>query len=181
MVNGLICRAYNHISIAVCLYHCKPQAKADSPLRCHPSSNNALADPTTSGGNKLQYTAQIYHQGQRQSYGSGVPIFLRNAGVQEVRTAFKSPWQNPYVERVVGTLRRELLNHIIPLNEQHLHKLLREYIGSYYHLVRTHSSLAHRPPLALLDGKKQQLSPDTEIESKPILGGLYHSYKAKAA
>lgn len=114
-------------------------------------------------------------------YGSGVPEFLRSSGIEEVRTAYHSPWQNPYCERITGTLRRELLDHIIPLNEQHLYKRLREYVKSYYHPVRTHSSLDRRPQLADLIVEKPQLSPDAMLESRPILGGLYHNYRAKAA
>ena len=114
-------------------------------------------------------------------YGSGVPAFLRNSSIEEVRTAYHSPWQNPYCERITGTLRRELLDHIIPLNEQHLYRLLMEYVESYYHPVRTHSSLDRRPPLAGLPVEKPWLAPDAVLESKPILGGLYHNYRAKAA
>jgi putative transposase len=114
-------------------------------------------------------------------YDGGVPAFLKSCGIEEVRTAFKSPWQNPYSERMVGTLRRELLNNIIPLNEKHLQRLLAEYIGKYYHPVRTHTSLSHKPPLFDLSIKKRQLSPDSMLESEPILGGLYHNYRGKAA
>lgn len=114
-------------------------------------------------------------------YGSSVPTFLLNCGIEEVRTAYHCPWQNPYCERVIGILRRELSDHIIPLNERHLHKLLKEYLDRYYHPVRTHSSLHNRPPLYDVSVKKSQLSPDDLLESEPILGGLYHSYRAKAA
>lgn len=114
-------------------------------------------------------------------YGSGVPVFLRDSGIKEVRTAYRSPWQNPYCERITGTLRRELLDHIIPLNERHLYKLLKEYVDSYYHPVRTHSSLDHSPPLAGPSSEKPRFSPDTALESEPVLSGLYHNYRAKAA
>ena len=114
-------------------------------------------------------------------YGFGVPAFLINSGIKQVRTAFHSPWQNPYAERVIGTLRRELLDHVIPLSEQHLHKLLKGYIGSYYHSVRTHSGLDHKPPLVDPLTVKPQLSPDAALESEPIIGGLYHNYRVKAA
>lgn len=114
-------------------------------------------------------------------YGSGVPAFLKNSGIREIRTAFKSPWQNPYAERIVGTLRKELLDHIIPLNERHLHKLISEYVSSYYHTVRTHSSLDHKPPTLNHTKEKQRLSPNVVLKSEPILGGLYHNYKTKAA
>ncbi|MCE5322333.1 integrase core domain-containing protein [bacterium] len=101
--------------------------------------------------------------------------------MEDVRTAYHCPWQNPFAERIIGILRRELLDHIIPLNEGHLYKLLREYVYSDYHPVRTHSSLDHSPPLAFPSVKKLRLSPDAVLESKPILGGLYHNYRAKAA
>lgn len=114
-------------------------------------------------------------------YGSGVPVFLRNSGIKEVRTAHYSPWQNPYCERLIGTLRRELLDHVIPLNEQHLHKLLKEYVDSYYHPIRTHRSLDHSPPIADASSEKPRLPPDVALESEPVLGGLYHNYRAKAA
>ena len=114
-------------------------------------------------------------------YGSGVPAFLEATGIKEVRTSYHSPWQNPYVERFNGILRRELLDHIIPLDEQHLHRLIREYIDRYYHPVRTHSSLDHKPPIIDSLVEKQRLSPDIELEAKPILGGLYTNYQAKAA
>lgn len=105
--------------------------------------------------------------------------FLKNSEIQEVRTAFQSSWQNPYCERIIGTLLRELLDHIIPLNEQHLHRLLKEYVGNYYHLTKTHSSLDHRPPFADLSVVKPQRLPNAMLESEPILGGLYHSCQAK--
>jgi len=114
-------------------------------------------------------------------YGSGVSSFLKGAGIEEIRTAYHSPWQNPFVERFNGILRRELLDHIIPLDERHLRRLIQEYIDGYYHPVRTHSSLDQKPPHVDSSVKKQQLSPNAELQSEPILGGLYHNYLAKAA
>jgi transposase InsO family protein len=114
-------------------------------------------------------------------YGSDVKMFLRNSAIKDIRTAFRSPWQNGICERMVGILRRELLDHVIPLNERHLHRLLSEYIDKYYHPVRTHSSLDHKPPDADPSEAKQQLSPDADIEAEPILGGLYTNYRARAA
>ena len=71
-------------------------------------------------------------------YGDEVGRFLKGTGIDEVKTAFRSPWQNPYVERYVGILRRELLDHVIVLNEEHLKRLLKEYIEEYYHIARPH-------------------------------------------
>ena len=114
-------------------------------------------------------------------YGKEVVNFIEAAGIQEVRTAYKSPWQNPFVERFIGTLRRELLDHIIPLNGRHLERLLKEFIQGYYHPIRTHSSLRDTPPVIDSSGEKSCLSLDSDLESEPVLGGLYHSYLAKAA
>lgn len=114
-------------------------------------------------------------------YGGGVSGFLKNCGIEEIRTAYHSPWQNPYCERVIGILRRELLDHIIPLNAWHLHILLKEYIDKYYHPVRTHGSLGHKPPIIVSPVDKQRLLPSDPLESELILDGLYHNYHAKAA
>jgi len=57
---------------------------------------------------------------------------LKNLDIESVRTAYRSPWQNPYVERVQGTLRRECLDHLIILNERHLRRILSEFIDDYY-------------------------------------------------
>ena len=99
---------------------------------------------------------------------------IRKFGLKDTPTAPRSPWQNPVCERVIGTLRRECLDHVIILNERHLHDVLHEYIFEYYNVARTHMSIdkdspVHRP--AQGTGK---------IVSKPILGGLHHIYSRVA-
>ena len=66
-------------------------------------------------------------------------------GVEEVVTAPRSPWQNPYVERLIGSVRRECLDHSIILNERHLRRILGSYLD-YYHGSRTHLSLGKDTP-----------------------------------
>ena len=73
-------------------------------------------------------------------YGVVFSSRVHSLGIREVKTAPRSPWQNPYVERLIGTLRRECLDHVVVLNETHLRRLLRDYLA-YYHRVRTHLSL----------------------------------------
>lgn len=114
-------------------------------------------------------------------YGGDVLDFIAAAGIEPVRTAYRSPWQNPFVERFIGIPRRELLEHIVPLDEQPLERLLREFIRDYYHPIRTHGSLDHGPPVIVSSAEKRLLPPDAEIQSEPILGGLYTNYRAKAA
>jgi transposase InsO family protein len=78
-------------------------------------------------------------------YGKKVRRRIKSLSIDEVITAPRSPWQNPYVERVIGSIRRECLDHVIVLNERHLRRILRDYFD-YYHISRTHLSLNKDPP-----------------------------------
>jgi transposase InsO family protein len=103
-------------------------------------------------------------------YGRGVRAFLISCGILEVRTAYRSPWQNPYIERFIGTLRRELLDHVIVLNQAHLSRLLKEFIEDYYHPARPHQGLSGETPLPQAPPGKGELA------SVPVVGGLHHRY-----
>ncbi|MDA1091484.1 MAG: integrase core domain-containing protein, partial [Proteobacteria bacterium] len=97
-------------------------------------------------------------------------------GIEAVITAPRSPWQNPYVERVIGTLRRECLDHMIILNERHLRRILGSYLD-YYHGSRTHLSLGKDTP----DGRPAQPASSGKVVSLPKVGGLHHRYERLAA
>jgi putative transposase len=99
---------------------------------------------------------------------------IKNFGFKDTPTAPRSPWQNPIAERVIGTLRRECLDHMIILNEKHLHDVLHEYIFEYYNVSRTHMSLDKDSP------EHRPLQTEGEIIRKPILGGLHHVYSRVA-
>jgi putative transposase len=101
---------------------------------------------------------------------------LKSIGIESVRTAYRSPWQNPYVERVQGALRREALDHLIILNERHLRRVLSVFIETYYNRVRPHLSLNRNSPLP----RKIDPPPNGRIVSTPILGGLHHRYRRVA-
>ena len=108
-------------------------------------------------------------------FGDDVVSFTKQMGSLPVRTAFRSPWQNGIAERWVGSCRRDLLDHVIVLNERHLKRLLAEYVR-YYHEDRTHLGLAKdtpaRRPTAL------RSTAGSNIRSFPRLGGLHHRYAA---
>ena len=112
-------------------------------------------------------------------YGAGVRAFLQTCGIQEVRIAYQSPWQNPYIERMIGTLRRELLDHVIVLNQAHLERLLQEYLEHYYHSARPHQGLQGETPMP----SPRAAPPDAAapLVSIPVLGGLHHRYERMAA
>ena len=99
---------------------------------------------------------------------------IKRFGLKDKPTAFRSPWQNPFCERVIGTFRRDCLDHMIILNEKHLHNVLHEYIFEYYNISRTHMSLEKDSP------EHRPIQKDGKIVSKPILGGLHHVYSRVA-
>jgi len=107
-------------------------------------------------------------------YGNGVGAFLKMCGVEEVRTAYYSPWQNPFVERFFGTLRRELLNHMIPINEFHCYRLIKEYVDDYYHSERPHMGLEGDTPIP--HSRPSHSTVSTKLKAIPLIGGLHHRY-----
>jgi transposase InsO family protein len=96
--------------------------------------------------------------------------------IKEVLTAPQSPWQNPYVERLIGSIRRECLDHVIVLHERHLQPLLTGYFA-YYHHWRTHLSLAMDCPKS----RPIQLPDREQVIGLPEVGGLHHHYERVAA
>ncbi len=96
--------------------------------------------------------------------------------IQQIVTSRKSPWQNGYCERVIGSIRRECLDHIIVFNARHLRKILRQYFD-YYHESRTNLGLEKDCPVS----REVQEPQIGEIRSEPVLGGLHHRYFREAA
>ena len=101
---------------------------------------------------------------------------MEGIGIAEVLTAPRSPWQNPFAERVIGTIRRELLDHVIVLNEGHLLRRLRSYLR-YYHGSRTHLALEKDAP----EPRAIELPERGRIVALPRVGGLHHRYVRRAA
>jgi len=95
--------------------------------------------------------------------------------MREVLIAPRSPWQNPYVEPLIGSIRRECLDHVIVFNELHLKKLLRAYF-SYYHTARTHFGLDKQCP----EPHAVELPEQGTVIAFPHLGGLHHEYRRAA-
>ena len=95
--------------------------------------------------------------------------------MREVLIAPRSPWQNPYVERLIGSIRRECLNHVIVFNERHLKKLLRAYF-IYYHTARTHLALDKQCP----EPRSVESLDQGTVIAFPHVGGLHHEYRRAA-
>jgi len=109
-------------------------------------------------------------------YGQQVPDTLKALGTEQIVIAPRSPWQNGYCERVIGSIRRECLDHVIVLGEKHLRRALKEYLA-YYHESRTHLGLDKDAP----EPRPVQSPHEGPIISEPVLGGLHHRYRRKAA
>ena len=110
-------------------------------------------------------------------FGTDVISAARDLGSQPTRTAFRSPWQNGVAERWVGSCRRDLLDHVIVLNQRHLKRLMSEYVR-YYHEDRTHLGLGKDTPAGRPSAIHSLVA--SKIQSLPRLGGLHHRYASAA-
>jgi transposase InsO family protein len=110
-----------------------------------------------------------------QVYGQPFRHRVKGMGIEEVLTAPHSPWQSPFAERLIGSIRRECLNHVLVLSERHLCRVLTRYLA-YYHQARTHLALDKDAP----DPRPVE-RPEGKIVQLPDVGGLHHRYLRQAA
>ncbi len=104
-----------------------------------------------------------------RAFGVAFKARIRAMGIRDRPTSFRSPWQNGYVERLIGSIRRECTDHLIVFNAEHLRRILAKY-ASYYNEGRTHVSLGKDAPCARPVERLGVIIP------RPILGGLHHRY-----
>lgn len=109
-------------------------------------------------------------------YGEHFRSRVSGLKIQEVLIAPQSPWQNPLAERLVGSIRRECLDHVIVLGAKHLRRILRSYFD-YYENSRPHLSLAKDAPFS----RKVQPPEMGKVVELPQVGGLHHRYERRAA
>ena len=114
-------------------------------------------------------------------FSTSLDAALSDFGVRILRTPVQAPTANAYCERLVGTIRRECLDYLIPMNERHLHLTLKEFVV-YYNRARPHSALGPGtpeplPPSVTTCSLRHQFPTGYRIRSKPVLGGLHHDYR----
>src|SRR5438876_5699491 len=109
-----------------------------------------------------------------QVYGEQFRHRVKGMRIEEVLTAPHSLWQNPFAERLIGSIRRECLDHVLVLGESHLRRILARYF-SYYHRARTHLALDKDAP----DVRPVELPEAGGIVEIPEVGGLHHRYSAR--
>jgi transposase InsO family protein len=105
-------------------------------------------------------------------FSDDVSKSINALGITPKRTAFRSPWQNGISEKWVGTCKRELIDHVVVLDEEHLRRLLRDYVA-YYNADRVRTRLADAP-----DGRPLEVRPSfgAQVARLPRVGGLHHRY-----
>jgi putative transposase len=108
-------------------------------------------------------------------FGLKVSGCLRSMNITEILTSLGSPWQNAYAERFIGSLRRECLDHVIVLNENHLRSLMEDHLD-YYHAARPHQGLGRDSP----DGRTPEPPGDGQVLAEPMVRGLHHRYRRAA-
>ena len=104
-----------------------------------------------------------------RAFGVAFKVRVRAMGIRDRPTSFRSPWQNGYVERLIGSIRHECLDHLMVFNADHLRRVLAKY-AAYYNEVRTHVSLGKDTPCT------RPIEKFGDIVAYPILGGLHHRY-----
>ena len=109
-------------------------------------------------------------------YGEAFRRRVAAMGFEEVLSAPSSPWQNPYAERLIGSIRRDCLNHVVVFGERHLRRVLADYVA-YYHRSRTHLSLAKDTPTP----RRVQSVTEGDVIAVREVGGLHHRYERRAA
>jgi putative transposase len=144
---------------------------------------NVTAHPTSAWTRKQLRESFVWDDAPRfllrdrdRIYASDFTRTVEAMGIEEMRTAPRSPWQNPFVERVIGSLRRECLDHVIIWNERSLRRMLQAYLA-YYHHCRKHVALAKDSPVP----RRVQPRGRGGIIEVPHVGGLHHHYERRAA
>jgi putative transposase len=101
---------------------------------------------------------------------------VQDMGIEQVLSAPRSPWQRAYIERIIGTIRRECLDHVIIFSEAALYRQVKSF-AEYYHRSRTHLSLSKDSP----ESREVQPPALGRIVAIPQVGGLHHRYERRAA
>ena len=133
----------------------------------HPSAEWIARQLTEAFG--WEETPRYIIRDRDRAYGDIVVRRLRAMGIRDRPTSPRSPWQNGYCERLIGSIRRDCLDHVVVFGERHLRHLLRSY-ANYYNQTRTHLSLNKDSPVT------RPIKTVGRILPMPILGGLHHQY-----
>jgi Integrase core domain len=164
-----VCRSDTLISAALWLADSQSQPTPNLMAGRDGASDGRVDRPATYRGLRLGAGAKVIIRDRDSVYGEVFKRRLRAMGIRDRPTAPRSPWQNGHTERLIGSIRRECLDHIVVFGEQHLRHLLHSYMA-YYNGARTHLSLDKDAPVP------RAVHAIGRILPTPILGGLHHNY-----
>src|ERR1700675_898536 len=153
----------------LCVRHCPARPQRPRLDQRHSKSDGRMGCTSNNGSIPLERGSALYDPRPRRIYGSVVTRRLRAMGIRDKPTAPASPWQNCFAERLIGSIRRECLDHIIVFSEAHLRRILKSY-ARYYNETRTHLALNKDAPLS------RTIKRAGRILCRPVLGGLHHEY-----
>ncbi len=143
---------------------------------------NLTAHPTARWSGQQIVEAFLYDEAPRflirdrdGIYGVDFRERIEHMGIEEVIIAYRSPWQSPFVERMIGSIRRECLDHMIVFNEAQLQRILKSYFA-YYHKSRAHLSLERNAPVP----RRVEHPSEGKVIAIPQVGGLHHRYTRAA-
>jgi transposase InsO family protein len=120
---------------------------------------------------------QFILRNRDDKFGATFDRVAKGAGARVLRTAVRAPLMNAVCERFLGSVRRECLDHIVILSEEHLRAVLAEYSLSYFNMARPHQGIGQRTPVAAEPERAPSVGSVTAI---PVLGGLHHEYRTAA-
>jgi len=133
-------------------------------------------DAADSGGVPVEPGAGLLLRDRDAIYGGDFANLTRALGVEDVITVLRCPWQNPYVERLIGSIRRECVDHVIVWNQRSLRRILQSYFAYYQH-SRTHLALDKDTP----EPRAVEPADRGRVLTIPQVGGLHHRYQRCAA
>ena len=133
------------------------------------ASDRRMDRKSAHGSLRLEQAPRYLIRDRDLAYGEVFIRRLRSMGIRDRPTSPRSPWQNGYAERLIGSIRRECLDYVVVFGERHLRHVLQSYMN-YYNKTRTHLSLDKDAPLS------RTVERAGRILCRPILGGLHHKY-----
>lgn len=173
-------RAYGDVQHSLRVFRHEPRPAASPSFQRNPTPSCGVDGPTGSYSlrpDRPQFPCAFHLPGcflirdNDKIYGMKFRTRVDGLGLKQIRTAFRSPWQNGFVERWIGSLRRDCLDHVIAINERQLRRVIRLYVD-YYHADRTHLELEKDAP------EKRSIEPREigAVVAIPRVGGLHHRY-----
>jgi putative transposase len=146
-----------------------------SNVTANPSARWVIQQLRETFPDEPTYRFLVY--GNDSIFSPAVTRAIKSFGIDSKRTAFRSPWQNGTAERFVGSVRRELLDHVVVIDERHLRRLLRAYVD-YYNSERVHTSIADAPIGRAVESRPSE---NAKAIGLPRVGGLHHRYTWREA